>query len=166
MSDGFNTKGHSLWIFGYGSLTWKVDFPYRQRLAGYIGGFKRRFYQGSHDHRGIPTAVSSVSSIFNHVQGWQQVIKLTSESLQFDTWQYQPARSHSKFRTFKLPQSVIIYQDLNSKDKSWISCDAFLYKSSHQTLKSVSINTQTIWSFKLVISRQAVFFFFQEDFTI
>lgn len=43
-----------VWIFGYGSLVWRPEFPHLRACPAFIRGYVRRFWQGSTDHRGRP----------------------------------------------------------------------------------------------------------------
>lgn len=43
---------HDLWIFGYGSLMWRPDFPFAERAAATVTGYHRAFCIASTVHRG------------------------------------------------------------------------------------------------------------------
>ena len=56
-------NSEDVWIFGYGSLIWRPGIAFKARRAARIHGWTRRFWQGSHDHRGLPHAPGRVVTL-------------------------------------------------------------------------------------------------------
>jgi glutathione-specific gamma-glutamylcyclotransferase len=52
-----------VWLFGYGSLIFKADFPFIAKRPASIANWTRRFWQGSHDHRGTESAPGRVATL-------------------------------------------------------------------------------------------------------
>tara|TARA_R110002110_G_scaffold415748_1_gene654862 strand:+ start:106615 stop:107151 length:537 start_codon:yes stop_codon:yes gene_type:complete len=87
------------WVFGYGSLIYKVDFPYLQREVASIRGWQRRFWQGSHDHRGTPEAPGRVVTLVPEDSGHCRGVAYLVEHTVFEHLDHREKNGYQRFAT-------------------------------------------------------------------
>jgi cation transport protein ChaC len=71
-----------VWIFGYGSLVWRPDFPFVERRVVKLEGWSRRFWQGSTDHRGTAQAPGRVATLIEGGECWGAAFRLRERDIE------------------------------------------------------------------------------------
>ncbi|VDK66820.1 unnamed protein product [Onchocerca ochengi] len=97
-----------MWIFGYGSLLWYTDFPYRNVVPGIVRGYSRRFWQLSPDHRGTASSPGRTVTLVPDEKGscWGLAYEVAEEQAS-NTIKYLDVREKAGY----LRKEVMFYPD-------------------------------------------------------
>jgi len=109
-------KDADMWVFGYGSLIWRPDFPCLRQEPAWIKGWTRRFWQGSHDHRGVPEAPGRVVTLVPEDQaicgGMAWLVERNVVNEVFENLDYREKNGYERFdialhQTDQIVQGVV-----------------------------------------------------------
>lgn len=91
-------------MFGYGSLIYKVDFPFLRSEKASISGWQRRFWQGSHDHRGTPERPGRVVTL---VPAPQMLCKGVAYLVENDVFDHLDHREKNGYQRFDIDITLL-----------------------------------------------------------
>ena len=89
-----------VWLFGYGSLIWRPDIEFIERRPARLHGWVRRFWQGSHDHRGVPDNPGRVVTLVaetGHCDGLAYLVDKGATEATFDALDYREKNGYERF---------------------------------------------------------------------
>ena len=94
----------NVWLFGYGSLIWNPDIPYLDWKPATLSGFVRKFWQGSHDHRGTPENPGRVVTLIpcekGYCDGIAYLVSLSTVKSVFEKLDHREKNGYSKTKVF------------------------------------------------------------------
>ncbi len=90
----------NVWLFGYGSLIWNPGIPYIQRKPARLAGFVRKFWQGSHDHRGTAESPGRVVTLTpcekGHCDGIAYLVSLSTVKSVFEKLDHREQNGYNQ----------------------------------------------------------------------
>ena len=89
---------HKIWIFGYGSLIHRPGFDFLKRRPARLQGWERRFWQGSHDHRGVPETPGRVVTLVPSASGYCDGMAYLVDPDVFDYLDHREKNGYSRRR--------------------------------------------------------------------
>ncbi len=92
-------ESEQVWLFGYGSLIYLVDFPYLETRSASIQGWSRRFWQGSHDHRGTKINPGRVVTLIEDAEAVCGGMAFLVEGLVFEQLDVREKNGYLRFTT-------------------------------------------------------------------
>jgi cation transport protein ChaC len=90
----------NVWLFGYGSLIWRPGIDFLERRRARLHGWERRFWQGSHDHRGLPDdpgrVVTLVETARGHCDGMAYLVQREIVAKTFEALDYREKNGYER----------------------------------------------------------------------